>query len=148
HDFSGISALLRYRQNDNLVFNAPSNLCVNSGVITLTASPAGGAFSGFGVVGNTFNPAVAGSGTHPITYTFGSCSKVTNIDVIGAVLNIASQKNPTCNGFSNGYIDVTANGGIPPYSFLWSNGATTEDLIDVPAGFYEITVTDNYNCSS
>lgn len=40
-----------------------------SSPITLSATPSGGVFSGSGVVGNQFSPAVAGAGSHPITYT-------------------------------------------------------------------------------
>ncbi len=148
HDFTGVSAVLKYRQNDNINFNLPATICSSDGVITLNATPTGGAFTGPGVTGTTFDPVAAGAGSHSIIYTFGSCSRSTNITVGGAILNIASQKNPTCNGSSNGEIDITANGGIPPYSFTWSNGATTEDLVLIPAGTYQVTVTDNYNCSS
>jgi gliding motility-associated-like protein len=51
-----------------------------------------------------------------------------------------------CNGGTDGdiYIDVT--GGNGGYTFLWSNGATTEDLIDAVANLYEIVVTDSKNC--
>ncbi|MEI6124313.1 MAG: GEVED domain-containing protein [Bacteroidota bacterium] len=46
-------------------------LCVTSPVFTLNqASPAGGTYSGTGVVGNTFDPALAGIGTHTITYNY------------------------------------------------------------------------------
>ncbi|MEZ4948970.1 MAG: gliding motility-associated C-terminal domain-containing protein [Saprospiraceae bacterium] len=45
-----------------------------------------------------------------------------------------------------GRVDLTVNGGTPPYSFLWSNGATTEDLFDVREGCYKATVTDSRGC--
>lgn len=41
-----------------------------------------------------------------------------------------------------GSVDVTVSGGAPPYSFLWSNGATTEDLSGLCDGSYRLTVTD------
>lgn len=44
--------------------------CVNGGNIPLSASPAGGTFSGNGVSGSTFDPAVAGLGLHTITYAY------------------------------------------------------------------------------
>jgi len=54
---------------------------------------------------------------------------------------------PSCNGIEDASIDITVSGGSAPYTFLWSNGATTEDISNVPAGIYEVTVTDNNGCS-
>ena len=34
----------------------------------------------------------------------------------------------------------------PGYTFLWSNGATTEDISNLTAGMYNVTVTDAHNC--
>lgn len=46
----------------------------------------------------------------------------------------------------NGAIDFTAVGGTSPYTFLWSNGATTEDLMNISAGTYTVDVTDDNGC--
>lgn len=54
----------------------------------------------------------------------------------------------TCNGDSTGTASVIAGGSASPYSFLWSNGATTNQLNGLSAGTYYITVTDNNNCST
>lgn len=45
-------------------------------------------------------------------------------------------------------IDITANGGTLPYTYLWSNGAISEDLMAVPPGNYMVTVTDREGCSA
>jgi hypothetical protein len=50
--------------------------------------------------------------------------------------------NVSCFGKKDGAIDITVTGGVPPYTFHWSTGDTTEDLIDLPSGFYEVTVKD------
>ncbi len=55
-------------------------------------------------------------------------------------------KNPACNGFTNGWIDVTVWGGVAPYVYNWSNGAPTQDLNNIGAGAYAVTITDANNC--
>src|SRR5438309_11006870 len=47
-----------------------SDVCVNAAAFALSGgAPAGGTYSGTGVNAGTFDPAVAGVGTHVITYT-------------------------------------------------------------------------------
>ncbi len=53
-----------------------------------------------------------------------------------------------CGTPSVGSIDLTVSGGGMPYSYAWSNGAATEDLVNVPAGTYTVTVTDSFNCTA
>ncbi|MEZ4919687.1 MAG: hypothetical protein R2792_11360 [Saprospiraceae bacterium] len=53
----------------------------------------------------------------------------------------------TCD-LSNGSIDISVSGGVPPYTFNWGTGETTEDLADIPAGSYTITVTGANGCTS
>lgn len=48
--------------------------------ISLSASPAGGSFSGPGVIGNSFNPALVGAGLHTISYSFTDASGCTYTD--------------------------------------------------------------------
>jgi len=43
---------------------------------------------------------------------------------------------------SDGKLDATAKGGVPPYTYKWSNGSTLEDPMGVPKGTYTVTVTD------
>src|SRR5436190_9014082 len=43
---------------------------------------------------------------------------------------------------STGFIHPNAYGGLAPYTFLWSNSATTQNIDNIPAGIYTITVTD------
>ncbi|MDY0141860.1 MAG: gliding motility-associated C-terminal domain-containing protein [Bacteroidales bacterium] len=51
-----------------------------------------------------------------------------------------------CHGTDYGAIDITLSGGSPPYSVEWSSGQTYQDLSNLPAGIYTLSVTDANNC--
>jgi gliding motility-associated-like protein len=60
----------------------------------------------------------------------------------------ASMQNVSCFGETDGLIDVTVSGGISPYTYVWDNGlGNNEDLNNLTAGIYNLTVTDANNCS-
>ena len=49
---------------------------------------------------------------------------------------------------ATGAIDLTVIGGVAPFTYLWSNGDVTEDLNEIPAGSYDVIVTDSNGCTS
>jgi hypothetical protein len=49
----------------------------------------------------------------------------------------------SCKGGSNGKVDLTVVGGIPDYSYQWTNSSLSQDLDSVKAGTYRVVVTDN-----
>lgn len=53
-----------------------------------------------------------------------------------------------CFGGSDGAISSSISGGTAPYSFTWSNGATTQDLSNISSRNYVLTTTDNNGCTS
>jgi len=58
----------------------------------------------------------------------------------------SATSNENC-GNNDGTIDIVSAGGTPPYSYVWSNGATTEDVTDLVAGTYDVTINDNAGCT-
>ncbi|WP_276132676.1 LamG-like jellyroll fold domain-containing protein [Polluticoccus soli] len=55
--------------------------------------------------------------------------------------------NVSCNGGANGAINITASGGVGPYSYSWNNSATTEDISGIAAGNYTVVVSYGSGCS-
>ena len=53
--------------------------------------------------------------------------------------------NISCYGSNDGYIDISIQGGVTAYQYNWSNGSTNQDLTDLIAGNYMVTVTDANN---
>ncbi len=125
-------------------------VCADAADITLIGSPIGGTFTGVGVTGNLFDPSV---GTQTITYTYTNGSGCTNsattvITVNSLPVVSGTPLNVLCNGGATGSIDLSVSGGSGPYSYLWSNGAVTEDISGLSAGTYHVTVTNATGCTA
>lgn len=50
------------------------------------------------------------------------------------------------DGSGNGTAWVLASGGLPPYSYSWSNGGSTDTIVSLSSGTYTVTVTDAQGC--
>lgn len=91
-------------------------------------------------------------GTYTATISDGSsCELVETFEILEPQLLVLSA-NVThafdCNDANTGAINVLVSGGTAPFTYLWSNGATTEDLINLSAGNYSLTATDASGCSA
>ena len=89
------------------------------------------------------------AGTYNVTVTDGNGCVLTesfNITSPSALVSSVNHVNADFNQAAS--IDVTVNGGAFPYSYSWNNGATTEDLVNIPAGFYEVEIMDANGCVS
>jgi hypothetical protein len=101
-----------------------SIICRNTPIINLIASPAGGLFSGVGVVGNTFDPSIAGVGTFPINYTYGEDGCVVSI-----TRNMRIRSAP-------GAVQITVGGSLTPPAFCSDNN------VQYPLGYFR-TLANN-----
>ncbi len=59
---------------------------------------------------------------------------------------ISTINNVSCNGFNNGSASLSLTGGMPPFTFSWSNGNNTSIADNLIAGNYSVTATDVNNC--
>ncbi|MAJ89648.1 MAG: hypothetical protein CMD08_00005, partial [Flavobacteriales bacterium] len=88
---------------------------------------------------NIFNSLSAGNYTFLVSDT-NNCLSSTYANVIepDQITSITSSIDASCYGYCDGNVSVTAIGGSPPYSYVWTNG-----INNLCAGFYNVTITDN-----
>ena len=122
---------------------------IDSSIIISTYPAIGGVLSGNGVLGNIFNPALAGSGYHNIYFTYGSGNCAQTIDNIVFIGNeIVSQTYISNDSLCTGdiiTIGSNASGGTGNYTFSWNNGLSNsfEHLISPTASnSYIVNISD------
>lgn len=98
------------------------------------------------------DPNTFGAGWHYVTVTDGlGCTAFDSIQFTAPnPLTVASSTiiNASCNGTSDGSIDLSVGGGTMPYTYSWSNGDITKNIDNLSAGNYTVTVTDANSCQS
>lgn len=89
-------------------------------------------------------------GQYQLTITDANHCRITNtanISTNGLNVNgIATAA--SCSYNFDGAIDLDVSGNNPPFSFLWSNGSTTEDIEELEPGAYDVIVHDSAGCQS
>lgn len=128
-----------------------TSYCVNASPAILTGIPAGGVFSGTGIIGNSFNANIAGvGGPYSIRYSYTDTNGCSDDTIKNTLVNPLPNANAglddtICYGSTT---SVTATGGS---SYIWSpGGGTTSSILVAPLvnTIYTVTVTDINNCSA
>jgi gliding motility-associated-like protein len=139
------------------VSNIDSVLCngQNTGSTTVTA---GGGTPGYLYAWSTSPQQTTATAvnlpaaTYTVTVTDNNgCTVTTSVQVYQPALLNTSISNITqvlCYGLSTGSVTVSPNGGTPVYSYNWNTtpAQTTATISSLPAGTYNVTVTDNNGC--
>ncbi len=93
----------------------------------------------------------AGSYTLVSVATQGGCTGTVSGSAAVTTTNLNLGLNavsPLCNGISNGSIGTSLTGGSQPYTYLWNNGAKTQNINGLPPGTYTVTITENSGCTA
>lgn len=135
----------------NLSLSVTNLTCpgLNTGQVTSTVSGGLPPYNYLWSTGAT-TPSITnlGVGSYILTVTDArGCSRTATATVIAPVFNIqVSSTNVTTCGANNGTANVIVTQGTPPYTYLWSTGATTASIVNLGPGTYSVTVFDVNNC--
>lgn len=122
--------------------------CYNQAVVVQSGNDSPGAsYSWAGpnnFSSNLSNPTVTTAGTYIVLVSLGACSTTDTVSVtVATLVNLSFLVlNESTPSAQNGAIDLSAENALGTLSYLWSNGATMEDLTALTAGTYTVTVTD------
>lgn len=138
-------------ENLGVILNPSSPTCgdTNGMINTVAVGTAPLQFSwSTGAVGPSLSNVSAGIYTLTLTDSIG-CSIAEEVavnDQNAPSINLNGITDVNCEGASSGAIALNVGGGTLPYSFEWSNGATTEDLDSLSVGTYRLSLTDQQGC--
>ncbi|WP_272023594.1 beta strand repeat-containing protein, partial [Olleya namhaensis] len=145
---------------NNLSVTGSSNPAIcfgeSNGSITATVTGGSGNFSySWDTISNTttsVNNLPAGDYTITVTDNVTLCTTNTTITINepNVLSSAIAVTNILCKDDTTGSLDLAVNGGNGGYTFLWNdtNASTTEDLINVVAGTYTVTITDSKGCET
>lgn len=103
-----------------------------------------------GETNNVINHLAAGNYTCTVTDING-CEFILNSEIRepdALNIQVTSTEAVRCYGEKNGSIQTNISGGTPGYTYLWNDfNYTTDDIFDIKAGIYTLTVTDANACT-
>jgi gliding motility-associated-like protein len=124
----------------------------NDGAVAITVSGGTGGYNYIWSNGQTLSSIIGlNAGIYTLSITdANNCQLVLSDTVFGttAITVTGSVINESCADSGSGAVDISFSGGTAPYSFIWSNASTTEDLSEISAGSYSLTLTDDAGCNA
>ncbi|MEI7802314.1 MAG: T9SS type A sorting domain-containing protein [Bacteroidota bacterium] len=88
------------------------------------------------------------SGSYYAIFTYPLCTDTAavSIHIFSAGASLSQIHSTSCD--STAFINLTLNGGTPPFTYLWNTGSNQQDLNNLPQGNYSVTVTDSNGCNT
>jgi len=133
------------------------NILTNVTNINCSGGNDGSASVTIGGLGYLWNTGATGAsisnlpiGSYSVIVTDGNgCTNTTSISITQPtqITNTITAVNITCNGNNNGTANIASSGGTANYSYLWNTNSTTQQINNLTAGIYSVTVTDAHGCT-
>lgn len=124
----------------------PANCGAATGSITLNIGGNAGTptFAWSNGAPNTNSRLNVAAGTYMVTISYGTgCTFTQSYTVPGTpAISVQGSVNNSTES-----VTITVTGGTPPYTYLWSNAATTQNIIGAGPGSFTVTVTDASECT-
>jgi gliding motility-associated-like protein len=153
--------LLTVSASASMALDGINNINCNSGTGNINLTVSGGSIgkyryswsttNGSGIIAGQKNQPNLTAGDYNVVVTdTNSCLASTNVTLKQpqAIITQLIPKQITCAapGFNNGSVNLTVTGGTGIYTYLWSNGATSEDITNLIQGLYKLRVNDSNGC--
>ena len=146
-------------ENPIVLDGLAESYCIGDPEISIIATPEGGTLSGNGINGTSFNPTLAGTGTHTITYTYTDeedCEWTAEISTL--VSEVTVSITPNNSVISEGEtVTLTANGSSAvgdSITYIWQNNVTdcidcqTIEIVVNEDTNFEVLAIDEYGCEA
>lgn len=148
--------------NLSITFSTFDESCAGACDGSATVIPAGGSvpytYTWSGGSGGASDPVTNGlcTGNYNLTVTDNNGCTIDTLNwpisgPVAVMIDNIVTTDETCAGACDGTIDLSASGGVTPYTYAWTGTGgpyATEDLAGLCAGTYNITVTDDNGCSA
>ncbi len=136
------------------VISSTTDVTCHGGTNGAASIIAGGGTPGYTFIwsNGSLTNSIAGvaAGLYNVTITDGNGCTAGNSVVISEPtlinLPVTGQTNVSCFGGNNGSVTIIANGGVAPYTYLWSNGDSIPTINNLVAGTYSLVVNDATGC--
>jgi len=135
----------------NVNIGQDTTVCINNNYALSTSTGAGYTFQWYnssgmisGATNNSYTPAVTDN--YYVVVTSAGCTATDSayVSINTSIPAVASDDTTICSG---GSASISGSSTVPNVTYLWSTGATTQNINATTAGTYTVTLTDASGCS-